>query len=839
MLGYFTVQENNHIIGQGQNYLVLIALNRFKHVEPLFYSVQDAQKLSQVLMNYFGFPERNIIRLFNERASHVAIWKTLEEVNYSLTDQDNLMIYYAGYSYQKKDVQDSFLLGYDSDLSGPYGLIYQQALIDRINKLKARKVLFLVNSGFSTELIQANPNIIHAQWEEEGKQLPQVRAHEHIRWGMASMSLEENRESLVGDSPIFIRSIIKYLEANVGQEVSSKTLFQQIKHLQTYDEYRPIGGYLGELPMGEGAFSFVPHEGIPEAPPAAPKTLPEGEMEELRAAVRQDDISLYLDFIFKYPDSEHLDFVQERIRTLQKGGRVGEGKFLSFITDNALWVTVGLLILISVSMGLYLMGGLPKLRGGGVSIDQVELVAEPPMEEVLSLISTQMIALEGGIFRTSMGGVRGISNFEISSKEVTQVQWKMITDSLPQGIANCPNCPIEGVSFQEVQRFIQRLNELTGEAYRLPTSPEWEFAATAGGKLRNESFKQNVSDWSWHKGNTQGRSQHVGLKTKNELGIFDMYGNTWEWCFDRVIAGSTRESDDLCGDPRGTNRVVRGGGWDTEPDSFYIGISANFPEDRKKSGIGFRLAKGGVPPCEDEMKEAFHYPAIEMVAVAAGQFAMGPDELGNSFTVQMPRFEMAKYELSQEIWEAIMGENPSWNIICSSCPVESVNWEQVQEFISILNAKRNTNYRLPTEAEWEYAARGGKGQIGTQFAGVNSMESLYLYGNCFFGDDQLAVDGDYKIDKFSAIAPVGSLLPNELGIYDLSGNVWELCQDWKGPYPTTPQSNPTGASRGSEKVIRGGGWNGNPEDCNISIRRGMRIQDEGKRWIGFRLVRSL
>ena len=834
------MQEINHINGQGQNYLVLIALNRFKHVEPLFYSVQDAQKLSQVLVKHFGFPESHIIRLFNERASHVAIWKTLEEVNHSLTDQDNLLIYYAGYSYQQKDVQDSFLLGYDSDPSRPYGLIYQQALIDRINKLNARNVFFMVNSGFSTELIQANPNVIHAQWEEEdGKQLPQVRVQDNIRWGMASMSLEENRESLVGDSPIFIRSIIKYLESSVGKVVSSKAIFEHIQHLQTYDEYQPIGGYLGELPMEERAFTFIPHEGILEAPPVAPKNLPEGEMEELRTAVRQDDISLYLDFIFKYPDSEHLDFVQERIRTLQKGGRVGEGKFLSFITDNALWVTVGLLILISVSMGLYLMGGLPKLDGAGLSVDQVELIAEPPMEEVLSLISTQMIPLEGGIFRTSMGGVRGISNFEISSKEVTQLQWKIITDSLPNGIKKCPNCPIEAVSFREVQRFIQRLNELTGESYRLPTSPEWEFAATVGGKIENEMLKQNVSDWSWHKGNASGNSRQVGKKTKNDLGIFDMYGNIWEWCFDRVIAGSTQESDDLCGDPRGTNRVIRGGGWDTKPDSFYVGISGNIPEDRKKPGLGFRLAKGGVPPCEDEMKEAFHYPAIEMVPVAGGQFTMGPDESGNTFMVQLPAFEIAKYELSQELWEAIMGENPSWNIICSSCPVETVNWDQVQEFISILNAKRNTNYRLPTEAEWEYAARGGREEVGTQFAGINTMESLYLYGNCFFGDDELAVDGDYKIDKFPAIAPVGSLLPNELGIYDLSGNVWELCQDWKGPYPTTPQNSPEGPASGLEKVIRGGGWNGNPEDCSISTRRGMRIQDEGKRWIGFRLVRSL
>ena len=173
-----------------------------------------------------AFPESNIVRLFNERASHVAIWKTLEEVNRSLSDQDNLLIYYAGYSYQKRSTQDSYLLGYDSDPAAPYGLIYQEPLIERINMLRARNVFFVVNSGFSTELIQSNPAVIQAEWEEiEGSRLPQVRTEEFTRWGMASMPLEENRDNLIGDSPVFVRSMIQYLESNSDQHLSARLFF--------------------------------------------------------------------------------------------------------------------------------------------------------------------------------------------------------------------------------------------------------------------------------------------------------------------------------------------------------------------------------------------------------------------------------------------------------------------------------------------------------------------------------------------------------------------------------------------------------------------------------------
>ena len=838
VLANFNVEESKQIIPRGSNYLLVIALNRFKNCRPLFYTVKDAQELTKSLITSFDFPERNVIRLFNERATHVAIWKALEELSRKMNEQDNLFIYYAGYSYLKEKTRESCLMGYDSNLQGPFGLIYHDALIERINNLPANHIFFVANTGFSNRLIHRDPQIIHAEWEEiEPSNLPQVQPKICTRWGIASMPLEESSDQLVGDSSPFARSIIKYLEAHKGHSVTAIELYQHIGQIPTYDTCRPIAGYLGDFPSGEGIFSFIPlsqstRQNLP------PKEETQGEEWDLNEAKRMDTVEGYLDFIWKYPDSVYVDFAQSRIQKLQNNNSFGEN-ILNFVADNVLSLSIALLVIAGVFGGVFFLGGFSSSANRSLSVDEVELVADAPLEEVLQQIEGSLLPLEGGIFQTSSGEVRGISNFQIGQREVTQAQWKAITGSLPLEVSECATCPVENVSWTEVQTFIQRLNELTGEGYRLPTQSEWEFAATAGGQLDNELLQQNLDSLAWHQSNTEGKAIPVGRKAQNAMGISDMFGNVWEWCFDRNLADGSGSTTNPCGDITGTHRISRGGAWDTPSEQYSIAISQNHPESHRQKGLGFRLAKGGIPPCEEEMKSAFHYPSIQMIPVEGGTFQMGPDQLGQSVSVEVASFEMAKFELSQEQWEAIMDENPSWNYICSKCPVETVNWDQVQEFITTLNTKRNSSYRLPTEAEWEYAARGGALQENTRFSGVNELESLYQYGNCFIGDNATANTGSYPIDDHTATAPVGSYKPNALGLHDMSGNVWELCADWLGPYPTTPQNDPQGPENGSSKVIRGGGWNGNPEECGVSNRNSIPVEDPGQRWIGFRLVRDL
>ncbi len=199
-----------------------------------------------------------------------------------------------------------------------------------------------------------------------------------------------------------------------------------------------------------------------------------------------------------------------------------------------------------------------------------------------------------------------------------------------------------------------------------------------------------------------------------------------------------------------------------------------------------------------------------MVYVSGGTFTMGAtSEQGidayndekPTHSVTLSSFYLCKYEVTQALWQAVMGENPS-NLKGDNLPVEQVSWDDCQTFITRLNNLTGKNFRLPTEAEWEYAARGGNRSRGYKYSGSNVLSDVAWYD-------------DNSGDKTH---PVGSKSPNELGLYDMSGNVREWCSDWYGTYSSTAQTNPTGSSSGSLRVLRGGSWFSVARNCRSSSR---------------------
>ena len=151
-----------------------------------------------------------------------------------------------------------------------------------------------------------------------------------------------------------------------------------------------------------------------------------------------------------------------------------------------------------------------------------------------------------------------------------------------------------------------------------------------------------------------------------------------------------------------------------------------------------------------------------------------------------------------------VSNNPSCFKNCDNCPIENVSWNDVQEFIRKLNQKTGKNYRLPTEAEWEYAARGGNKSRGYKYSGSNILDEVAWYN-----------------DNSSSIThPVGEKQANELGLFDMNGNVWEWCNDWHGAYyyQNSPTFNPKGPSYGDGRVFRGGSWYSDPPYCLPTIR---------------------
>ena len=202
--------------------------------------------------------------------------------------------------------------------------------------------------------------------------------------------------------------------------------------------------------------------------------------------------------------------------------------------------------------------------------------------------------------------------------------------------------------------------------------------------------------------------------------------------------------------------------------------------------------------------------SIDMVRVEAGTFTMGataemkdPDDWEKpTHRVTLTNdYNIGKYEVTQALWQAVMGNNPS-NFKGENLPIENVSWNDCQEFISKLNRITGKTFRLPTEAEWEYAARGGNKSRGYQYSGSNNLFDVAWYR-------------DNSGKKTHA---VGTKQPNELGIYDMSGNVWEWCQNWYGEYSRSSLTNPTGANSGSRRVYRGGSWNNDVWGCRSSCR---------------------
>ena len=226
---------------------------------------------------------------------------------------------------------------------------------------------------------------------------------------------------------------------------------------------------------------------------------------------------------------------------------------------------------------------------------------------------------------------------------------------------------------------------------------------------------------------------------------------------------------------------------------------------------------------QDDLTFTIGNVSFTMVPVEGGTFLMG-SEADDAYTDEQPvhqvtvsSFSIGQTEVTQALWYAVMGEKPTnggsqWTSdkgLNDNSPAYLISWDDCQEFIAKLNQLTGKEFRLPTEAEWEYAARGGAQSQGYTFSGSNSADEVAWYNLLSMTDDAIS----------KGVRNVATKKANELQIYDMSGNVWEWCSDWYGFYASEAQTNPTGAEVGSYRVLRGGGWsNPNSRACRVTNR---------------------
>ena len=476
-------------------------------------------------------------------------------------------------------------------------------------------------------------------------------------------------------------------------------------------------------------------------------------------------------------------------------------------------------------------------------------------------VSFDMVSVAGGTFTMGATSEQGsdafdnekpthkvtLSDYMIARIEVTQELWQAVMGSNPSYFKG-NNLPVERVSWDDCQEFIKKLNSLTGLNFRLPTEAEWEYAARGGNKSKGYKYSgsNDIGSVAWYDGNSSSKTHTVATKSPNELGIYDMTGNVWEWCSDWYGSYNSGSQTNPKGPSSGSYRVLRGGSWRYNAGSCRVSNHNYGYPGGGNIFIGLRLAlvEGEVSQETEEPKTAtkletsiepvFEYKtytvngvSFDMVAVEGGRwFTMGAtSEQGSDaynsiekpiHEVTLSNYMIGKTEVTQELWQAVMGKNPSW-FKGDNLPVEYVSYKDCQKFIKKLNKITGLDFRLPTEAEWEYAARGGNKSKGYKYSGSNDIGSVAWYdGNSSF--------------KTHAVATKS---PNELGLYDMSGNVLEWCSDWYGSYSSSSQTNPKGPSKGSNRVFRGGSWCFSAGGCRVSSRYnylpGIRLDSLGLR----------
>lgn len=307
------------------------------------------------------------------------------------------------------------------------------------------------------------------------------------------------------------------------------------------------------------------------------------------------------------------------------------------------------------------------------------------------------------------------------------------------------------------------------------------------------------------------------------------------------LRGTVRDSSN--GQPI-ADVTVRSGNTSTRSDaqgSYTLQLPAaagttTYPLTFEKEGFQIRSsslrpdANGLLPEQRLQATTPWQEPAL--VLVRGGTFTMGCTEEQSSeceddekppHQVTLSDYYIGKYEVTQKQWREVLGNDPEELFFkgCDDCPVEGVSWEDVQEFLKRLNARTGKTYRLPTEAEWEYAARGGASSKGFQYAGSNVLDEVAWY------DD----------NSGAKTHPVGQKKANELGLYDMSGNVYEWCQDWYDDYARGPAKNPAGPSTRSLRVVRGGSWSRYAQYCRVADRNSYTPGNRNYN-LGFRLART-
>lgn len=634
---------------KGDLWLLTIGINNYLSWPKLKTAVNDAKAVKSVLLKRYHLAPDHIIELTDEQATRHNIITAFRSLAHKVKTADSLMVYYAGHGHIDNITGKGSWIPVESGTDDPTNWISNRDVTDylNINAIKAKHVLLISDSCFSGDFFRGNRSGLPTITDNFLKQAYTRSSRQAISSG----GLEPVSDAGFGGNSVFSHFLIAALESNRQPYLIPSAIFSEIKagvgrnanQLPQFGDLFGTGGQDGgelilflkgatETKLQDlGATSVARQKELEQLKKAEQESFAAKQKEQVEIAKKQAELDALdkqiaemkarlgsgiarsgdsLDTIMamveqKEAQARHLIELR-RQRETEEQNRQQEIERLKkeAIEKRTNQIKADIAKYQKIASSEYgkefketawraLVNNYPEARGVAIGDIDNFLSALGFGRQVSTDLYTGMkfISVPEGCISTD--GTRiCVDAFRIGKYEVTQGQWKRVMGNNPSVFGRCgDNCPVENVSWNDVQNFIQRLNQQSGSNYRLPTEAEWEYACRAG---ENHEYcgSDDINTVAWYDSNSDNHTHPVGQKQANAWGIYDMSGNTLEWVQDWLgddyPTGSTTRNP--TGPPSGFNRVFRGGGWGEVPAGMRVSSRGGNSPDLQYGGLGFRLA---------------------------------------------------------------------------------------------------------------------------------------------------------------------------------------------------------------------------------------------------------
>ena len=843
----------------GKNYLFAIAIDAYQNFPKLYNCVKDAKDIIDILTDKYQFEEENVYTLFNEEATTSGIFTKFESLAGKIKAIDNLIIYFAGHGEFKKVFNEGYWIPVDARDNSVGQYIPNSEIKTMLTAVKTQHTFLIADSCFSGSLFQRgnHRNVVRRRIER----FPS-------RWGLTSGRSEIVGDGTPGENSPFAKSILYLLKNNLNPLSVQELCAHVTETVEANATQTPIGEPLNIPGHQGGQFVFHLKKNEQRDWLAAKEThtadayegfitmYPQGmflkeaetifeklkEEEEWELAIHANTIQGFLIYKKQYPEGKFVDEAIAKIGGLEEekewskiSRRNRLSDYLKYVRDYPLGKYVdeanAKIALLDVKgtteKEIKLDTDIDENWEETIEDELEDLVVKPDEKEKKKPVGTPTLfpkSLMIGI--PILAALIAIGIYSYSSKSIDNN-----TISEDEIVENTPEDFSKDIKLDDVVTSVEtdKVETITPPQNEKVEEPKKE-APNPAPKVVERNNNQAECDRIMVKANQQ-------FQSRDFAGAYSNYESAKRKCNDLTWSKLSACKDGIQFNTfkRKADQFYRQGDYSQAKTAYRNALSYFSRDQYCKDQIKICEANLKPKPPQPNPTPTDSRPAAvsnferDMVFVGKGTFQMG-SERGDEderpvHTVTIDKnFYMAKYEVTQELWKAVMGKNnnPSKNAGCDQCPVESVTFNEIQTFIKKLNEITGKQYRLPTEAEWEYAARGGKQQKHKEYPGT-SPNACAVFST-------------------SSPRPVGKKAKNALGLYDMAGNVSEWCVDWYDEDYYNKSRNAINPiqrnSIDSRRVTRGGNF----QDESFQLRVSNRIPHTTSRkrnlhLFGFRLVR--